>query len=136
MTRRPTLQDTLDRIERNLNAKTASEQASRGEGAPEAAPTVPGLLRKLANHLRQEVTQPVIVTEEDLYAVLKTAQAREPLPALHVDGSGPAHDLRKLAFGVRYAQRALEDRRLEKAAATIDAAEGLTLLREQLRSFS
>lgn len=135
MTHRPTLQDTITRIEQALATKTASEAAPSRAPAPTESLLPPALLRKLAAHLRHEAQKPVVVTDDDLYAVLKTASPRAGRPALNINGTGPAHDLRKLAFSLRHAQQDIEDRRMQKAAATIDAAEGLTLLREQLRSF-
>lgn len=122
-----TLLRTLARIHGGAHTKVAQAPAA-------ATPTPVGmvdLLKEAAAALRN--APPVVVQDEDLYAVLKVAEVVPELPAPPA-GDAPADQLRKLAHALRVAERERQELRMEKAAHVLLAARGLTLLDEQTRS--
>lgn len=122
-----TLLKTLARIHGGSHTKVAQAPAA-------AAPTLPGvpdLIKEAAAALRN--APPVVVQDEDLYAVLKVAEALPELPAAPT-GDAPPDQLRKLAHALRVVERERQELRMEKAAHVLLAARGLTLLDEQTRS--
>jgi len=125
------LLDTLARIE----SRWALDKASPPEktaAAMRAEPSEASLVRGIASALRS--LPPQEVTDDDLYAALKAAEERAPLPPFQVDGGRPSDQLRKIAYALRVADRTAAEACLEKAAHMIRATQALTLLRDRVRA--
>lgn len=128
---RSRLLDTLARIEATTLPPRTSSSAKTASAAP-SEPCDGDLLRALARAVRGACEAPV--TDDDLRAVLKVAEAHTPLAPLAVDGSRPSDQLRKLAYALRTTARAAESARLEKAAHMLRATQALTLLGDRVRA--
>lgn len=125
------LLDTLARIESRWTPDAAQPPAKIA-AAMRTEPSEAALVRDIASALRQ--LPPPEVTDDDLYATLKTAEDLAPLPPLQVDGGRPSDQLRKIAYALRVAERTGAEARLEKAAHMLRATQALTLLRDRVRA--
>lgn len=124
------LLDTLARIESRISLPAPPPLAKTAAALP--GPSEAALVRDVADALRR--LPPPEVTDDDLYAALKTAEERSPLPPLQVDGARPSDQLRKVAYALRVEDRNAREARLEKAAHMLRAAQALTLLRDRVRA--
>ena len=97
-----TLLKTLARIHGSTHEKVAQAPV------PPAPVGVPDLIKEAAAMLRN--APPVVVRDEDLYAVLKVAEALPELPAAPT-GDEPPDQLRKLAHALRIAERERQEDR-------------------------
>lgn len=125
------LLDTLRRIEEAKLDQTYATKVAQVERTPEASPPEGDLLRKVANVLRDPKWE--ALTDDDLYAVLKVAEEPVALPPLQVNGSSPSDQLRKLAYAIRVKAREVHEGKMVKAAHTLNAAQGLTILQDRMR---
>lgn len=132
---RPTFADTLADLERRYLPRPASAPAQKlAQSLPGLDPSLAQGLRKVAAELRAARPEPL------QYAVLhrlKEAGWRAPeIPCVPemVEGSPSGQPLHKLAHLLRVEARNQEVRAFEKAAQAIRAAQGLTLLRDMVRS--
>lgn len=126
---RHSLMGTLRGIESSLGVAPSGALPSR-----DAPRSFGGDLRKLGSELTKAASwEPV--TYDEVYAVRRgDLPAPGPAPTAPSLTGGPGDDLRKLAHAVRVEAHDGAAARREKVAAHLPAIEGLTLLRELVRS--